>query len=294
MRVSGQHYMSSTRSKLMSYRDKHILLASKHKKENVIAPIIKQIVGAYIDVAPDFDTDVFGTFTGEIPRSASPKETVINKARTAIKQYGYHYAIASEGSFNPHPYNPFASINTELVAFVDNVNQLSIIEHYTTAETNFMHFDLKSENEPLDFLQHMMFPSHAVIVSAIDANLIISKGVTDINSLRNSIKNGFELSKTVRVQTDMRAMHNPTRMKSIEIATQKLAMRITTSCPKCDKLGYGEISYRGKLPCKMCSSETEQYLNIVHSCIHCDYYQTLPRHDNLTSADPANCPYCNP
>ncbi len=290
----GLPYMSLTRSTVMGYRDKHILLATKHKKESVIGPIIHRVVGACIDVPPDYDTDVFGTFTGEIPRKASPKETVINKARAAILQYGYQYAIASEGSFNPHPYNPFVTMNTELVTFIDDVNQLCIVENHITSETNFMHVDLKSLNEPLDFLTQMQFPSHAVIVSALDKNVVIAKGITDINNLSSSIKKGFDLSKVVRVQTDMRAMYNPTRMKAIEKATHKLAMRITTPCPRCERLGYGEISYKGKLPCKMCSTQTELYSNIIHSCIFCDYQQTLPRHDNLTSADPAYCPYCNP
>ena len=44
------------------------------------------------------DTDVFGTFAGEVERVGTPLETAVEKAQLGIKTTGNPFAIASEGS----------------------------------------------------------------------------------------------------------------------------------------------------------------------------------------------------
>jgi len=54
-------------------------------------------------VPAGLDTDGLGTFTGEVERPAPPRETALLKARLAIETTGLPRALASEGSFGPHP-----------------------------------------------------------------------------------------------------------------------------------------------------------------------------------------------
>ena len=110
------------------YKNKFVILATKHQKEEVIRPSFEAELGCCIHVPTQYDTDLFGTFTGEIPRKLSPYETLIQKAKEAAQQFRYRYAIASEGSFGPHPYLYFAPGDTELMAFVDLDNDLIVAE----------------------------------------------------------------------------------------------------------------------------------------------------------------------
>ena len=97
------------------YKDQKILLATKHQKETVIAPIFKGTLEAQIIVPQDFDTDQFGTFSFEVPRHASAFETAVKKAKKAASDYGYSLAVASEGSFGAHPDYFWTSANTEIM-----------------------------------------------------------------------------------------------------------------------------------------------------------------------------------
>ncbi len=46
----------------------NIILATKHKKEQAIQVQFEEAFNANIFVPDNYDTDQFGTFTGEIPR----------------------------------------------------------------------------------------------------------------------------------------------------------------------------------------------------------------------------------
>ncbi len=85
------------------YKNQKILLATKHQKEQVLAPVFKKILGAEIWVPQDFDTDQFGTFSFEVPREFNAYETAVRKAKKAAEECGAGLVIASEGSFGPHP-----------------------------------------------------------------------------------------------------------------------------------------------------------------------------------------------
>jgi hypothetical protein len=54
-------------------------LATKHGKESIFSPAFAEI-GILVSVAV-IDTDQFGTFSGEIERQGSPRETAERKAR---------------------------------------------------------------------------------------------------------------------------------------------------------------------------------------------------------------------
>ena len=53
------------------FKGRTLLIATKHQKEKVIAPIFKKSLGVQVIVPAQLDTDVFGTFTCEITRRTS-------------------------------------------------------------------------------------------------------------------------------------------------------------------------------------------------------------------------------
>ena len=57
------------------FENRRVLLATMHKKETAIAPILEPGLGVKVVVPKDFDTDQFGTFTRNIKRLGNQIET---------------------------------------------------------------------------------------------------------------------------------------------------------------------------------------------------------------------------
>jgi hypothetical protein len=277
------------------YKDKQVILATKHQKEDVIRPHFERELGCGIQVPTQYDTDQFGTFTGEIPRKLSAYETLIKKATDAAQQFGYRYAIASEGSFGPHPQFYFCPGDTELMAFVDIDNDLIIAELELSTETNYGHIDISVQDDYEDFLTKAKFPSHGLIVHTLDSEkTYLEKGIRGNKQLKTAIQKAFQHSTTVRLVTDMRAMMNPLRMHVIKLLAIKLVKRIQQHFPDCHTPGFGKSSTEGSLACGSCGTPTELYQRKVLSCLKCEYKVYQARDDGLEFADQQRCPYCNP
>ncbi|HAT1658553.1 TPA: hypothetical protein RG395_002770 [Legionella pneumophila] len=279
----------------MHYQNQRVLLASKHQKEKAIQPPFEEKLGCTIHIPVDYDTDQFGTFTGEIPRKASAYETLIQKAKAAAQQFGYRYVISSEGSFGPHPQLYFCPADTELMAFVDLDNDLIIAEHELSTETNYGHIDISDQDDYEAFLDKAKFPSHGIIIRTLDSeNHFIEKGIRDRDYLKTAIKKAFDFSPRIRLETDMRAMMNPLRMNTINKLAVKLVHRIQQHCPQCHTPGFGKISAEGHLTCVSCGTPTELYHRKVLNCLKCEFKTYQARDDGLEFADQRYCPYCNP
>ena len=109
------------------FKGRKLLIATKHEKEKVIAPILEKELGVKCFVVKNFDTDKLGTFTGEIDRIDDPITTVRNKCIMAMELMNCDLAIASEGSFGAHPTIYFVPADDEFLIFIDKKNGLEII-----------------------------------------------------------------------------------------------------------------------------------------------------------------------
>ena len=277
----------------MYYANQSVLLASKHEKEKAISDVFFKKLSCTLCVH-DFDTDQFGTFTGEIARTLSPYDTCVSKAKTAAKYFGYDLALASEGSFGPHPAFPFIPSDHEIMVLVDRKNNWIIADQLVTPKTNYRMITIDSTTELNDFLSKTGFPEHALILQTNSDKTVIAKGIKDIETLRAALDIGFKQEKELFLATDMRAMMNPTRMNAISELAEKLADRIAHPCPNCHAPGFGFKKTTGSLPCKACASATSFYKQQIWGCIQCEYQETQPRKDGLQSTDPQYCDYCNP
>jgi hypothetical protein len=96
------------------------------------------------------------------------------------------------------------------------------------------------------------------------------------------------------IETDMRAMHNPSRMKVIEELTRKLIDRITTYCPQCQTPGYGIMSANPGLPCELCGTPTASLLSYTYGCKKCGFSEEEKYPNGKKNEEPMYCNICNP
>jgi len=277
------------------FENRSLLIATKHQKEKVIVPLLEKHLGITTVITNDFDTDVLGTFTGEVERADDPLTTIRKKCHQAMDITGYDLCIASEGSFGPHPSLFFVNADDELLLLVDRKNNLEILSRHISVETNFNGAEIVSEEELIAFANQVQFPSHALILrNAKASNEHIIKGITDWTTLKASYHQLITAYGSVYAETDMRAMFNPMRMKVIETATQELIEKIQSLCPQCHTPGFSITDSIKGLPCDWCGSPTKSVLAYVYTCQHCGHQlnKTYP-HDKRTE-DPMYCDVCNP
>jgi len=276
-----------------------VALATKHHKQTAIAPALARVPGLTVIVPPGLDTDQLGTFTGEIERPASAAQTAVLKARLGSDASGVPRAIASEGSFGPHPQAFMLPAGIEILAFVDEELDIELIVQRVCIETNFAHTTTDGLDEPTErFLEKARFPGHAIIIrpNQSEPALLLHKGITDTPSLQRAIHVCTRASADglARLETDMRAHHNPTRMREIAALAETLADRLATQCPACNTPGYGTVDIERGLPCEWCETPTQNIATEIHGCQHCQHQTRHPRSDGLTTADPGQCDICNP
>lgn len=277
------------------FAGRHLLIATKHKKEIVLGPLFEKNFGLKSFVATDFDTDILGTFTGEVERKQEPVQTVRMKCLKAMELYGCDLGIASEGSFGAHPFIPFLPANEEFLIFIDSKNNLEIIARELGLETNFSAEEITTWEELVEFAGRAEFPSHGLILrNTLKNHTPLFKGITNWKHLKTSFdmlrKNNFK----ILVETDMRAMYNPTRMKVIEKAAQKLVEKIKSCCPHCNYPGFSIIEAKPGLSCNLCGSPTRSTLSYLYECQKCSFKKEEEYPHGKYSEDPAYCDFCNP
>lgn len=272
-----------------------LLIATKHEKEKAIAPLLEDKIGVQCFVAENFDTDVLGTFTGEVERKDDPITTARNKCLMAMELNNCDLGIASEGSFGPHPAIFFVHADDEMLLFIDKKNDLEIIVRELTTDTNFNGGEIKTEKELKDFSKQLKFPTHGLIVRKAKEDFTeIIKGITDWEKLKTTFHYFLEKYGVAYVETDMRAMYNPTRMKAIERATKKLVDKINSYCPQCQTPGFGITDRKEGLGCMQCNFPTRSTLSYIYTCQKCAYTYEEMYPNKKTTEDPMYCDVCNP
>jgi hypothetical protein len=241
-----------------------------------------------------------------VARHGTALEACIAKAELALRHGGTALAIASEGSFVPHPAVPLLPVGVELMVFLDRQRGLMICEQLQARRTNFAQRRLRtveiSGDEPGPELERWLravdFPRHALIVRphAGMGAAVIGKGIRDWVTLRSALRMAASEAPQgeVQLETDMRAHCNPTRMASIRQLSFRLVRRIASPCPSCRSPGWGRIDTVPGLPCSWCGQPTALTRAEIYGCVRCDHRQEVPRRDGLRQADPGHCPHCNP
>ncbi|MFN7015030.1 MAG: DUF6671 family protein, partial [Bacteroidia bacterium] len=139
------------------FENKCFSVATKHKKEIVFSTVFIHLGLSYVP-ALEIDTDVLGTFTGEVERKYNPLETALHKAKLLTKELNsVDFIVANEGSFGPHPYMPFVASDSEVILLYDVKADNYFYFHDVSTETNFREKDIASYNQLHEFLKQAHF-----------------------------------------------------------------------------------------------------------------------------------------
>ena len=277
------------------FEGRKLLISTNHGKEKVIGPMMSEFLGINYFTDPTLNTDIFGTFSGEIERLDDPFTTAKNKCKKGMELSGFDMALASEGSFGPHPTLLFVPADDEILVLIDNKNDLLISAREISTETNFGAKEIHTEEELFDFALKHLFPSHAMILkSTTNGAFDVIKGITNKEELVNGFNKLFSTYNSVTIETDMRAMYNPSRMKVIGNACKKLIDKIKSCCPKCNTPGFSISEVIAGLPCELCGAATQSTLKYLYHCQKCNYDQTKMYPNEKQFEDPMFCNVCNP
>lgn len=277
------------------FAGRKVAIATMHGKDAIIGPILKNELGVDITVPANFDTDKYGTFSGEIERIVDPVEAGRIKCIAACELTGCDIAIASEGSFGPHPTMFFAPADEEILVLLDLKNNLEIKTRLISTDTNFAGDTFTDWHDAKKFAETVQFPSHALIIRrSKSSNDDIVKGITSWEMLQEKFELFFSKYGAVFIETDMRAMNNPSRQKIIQEATHKLVQTIYNECPSCMLPGFDVKVVRAGLPCKLCGSPTKSTYSFVYECQRCEHRVERKYPAGREYEDPMYCDYCNP
>jgi len=274
--------------------ERKLVIATMHGKEQVLAPLFQQL-GFGVSVAQQINTDALGTFTGEIERTFTPIEAAIAKCHLAIQQTGIPCAVASEGSFGPHPHYYWLASDEEFVVFVDCENDLQIVGKVISTGTNFSAANCKKWEDVQLFAKQVQFPSHAVIAKKSKNDFSeIEKGIQSSEALFEVANLWLNQHGQIYLETDMRAMFNPSRMKVIKQAGEALVNKFKQQCPQCRAPGFDVVKNIQGLICAVCGMPTQNTLAYRYGCKKCGFFQEKMYPKGQKVADPQFCESCNP
>jgi hypothetical protein len=277
------------------FEGRTLVIASMHRKEEVLKPLLEQGLEITVRVAEGLNTDLLGTFSGEVARLADPLTTARKKCELAMELTGCDLVLASEGSFGPHPAAFFLPANEEWLILVDRKNKLEIHSRHLSLETNFSGQEFHSIEELEAFASKVGFPSHGLILRRSKDELEgLLKGITDPDQLRTAALQLLENQGSGYVETDMRAMYNPSRMQVIGETAQLLLQKLNSHCPSCQVPGFSVTSAVPGLPCSLCGTSSSAALAHLLVCSHCQHEEKVYFPHGKKTEDPQYCQVCNP
>ncbi|MBQ1782602.1 MAG: hypothetical protein II007_03020 [Gammaproteobacteria bacterium] len=282
-----------TTSRVLAYQGRPVLVATRHGKADPLQRPFGRCLGVNLWSPADLDTDRFGTFSGEVARPGSPEAMLHAKIQLARAEYDAPLALASEGSYGPHPWLPGAALGQEWLLWQDAEQNLTVMEQLWTLRVHYGAYDVSSVAELRPAMQRCGWPQLALTLATSQPGLPVYKALRDLSEIEQCWQQLQAASgSAVVVATDMRAHLHPGRQRAIGRLGARLAHRLACSCPACGRPGFGRWQWQHGLPCADCDSPTSQRWRRWLRCDHCGHGQ--PQSAVATSADPRWCPRCNP
>jgi hypothetical protein len=277
------------------FEGRHLLIASMHQKEQVLQPLMEASLKVTVSVANGLNTDLLGTFSGEVARIADPLTTARKKCELAMDFNGCDLVLASEGSFGAHPAAFFLPANEEWLLLLDRKNGLEIHARHLSLETNFSGQEFHSLEELDAFASKVGFPSHGLMLRRSKDDLAgLLKGITDPEQLRTAAILLLKTQSSGFVETDMRALFNPSRMQVIEETAKLLVQKLNSFCPSCQLPGFAVTAAEPGLPCSLCGTPSSAALAHLMVCNHCQHQEKVDFPHGKKTEDPQYCKVCNP
>jgi len=280
---------------MISYQGSKIAFLTQHGKQEFLKAPLELAIGCQLIHTDGYNTDLLGTFTGDVLRAGTQLEAARRKALIGMELTGLEIAISSEGAFEGGPFAGLIPWDTEVLLWVDRINGLEIVGvSQGPAQSNQK--SISSQEELLQFATEAKFPEHHLVVRPEHKDhQDVVKGIRDQGELIRA----FELAKSksrndvVIVENDLRAFSNPTRQGVIREAADNLILKLKSECPICCTPGFWIDRYIPGLPCSSCGTKTKVPKAEVWLCSRCGFTK---EHQMKTSqyADPRYCDFCNP
>jgi hypothetical protein len=280
---------------MILFKGRELVIATMHGKEQVLKPLLEAALGVQCILPDEFNSDEFGTFSGEVERIVSPLEAAQKKCYAALKKTNTTLAIASEGSFGPHPVIGFVPADEELLLLIDTINNLEIKVKEISTATNFAGKEIFSLQEAKDFAATVLFPSHGLIIKKSKNDLsMLHKGIDNVSTFYDLVSNLLLNNHSIYIETDMRAHYNPSRMLVIDTACKKLITTLQCICKQCGTPGFSIKEFIPGLPCEFCSTPTRSTKSAIYVCEKCAYSEEIIYPNGKQFEDPMYCDRCNP
>ncbi|ALK90223.1 DUF6671 family protein [Limnohabitans sp. 63ED37-2] len=277
------------------YEGRPVAFLTQHGKQDLVREPLEAALGCQLVHTDAYDTDQLGTFTRELTRAGSQLDTARKKATLGMALTGASVGMASEGSFGPDPFGAFMPWNTEVVLWVDPLQEIEITG-FAHGPAQSLHRMVKSLQELERFATEAGFPEHHLVLRPENPDHPdMDKGLRD----RDALVNAFVLAQAksangvVFVENDLRAFCNPTRQKTIVKATGDLIQKLLSVCPSCESPGYWLSQQVPGLPCRDCGSLTRLPKAEIWGCKKCGHEEQKTTNAQPW-ADPARCDFCNP
>lgn len=280
------------------YVGRPMVMATQHSKGEVVRDLFAAVGLHVISVA--INTDLFGTFTPEVPRPSGAEHAALAKARAGAAAGGLPLVIASEGSFTPDPDTEAIVVQRELLVFLDTERDLTITGRAAGYAPWVRSWKVHSDAD-LDRLLTLVDLSRTRLIARPDrtdsspaatSTAGITKGIDSKESLQDAIRRAAAWSPRVVVETDLRSDQSPDRHPVIRRAALDLIYRMHTACPACGQQGFGPHEHTGQAPCSHCGTATPRTTHVLHRCPHCSHEVLTAA--GPTTADPSHCSACNP
>lgn len=244
------------------------------------------------DVA-DVDTDLLGTFSGEVPRVGDVRSTLRAKVSMALAlQPDADVVLATEGSFGPDPVLGWVPLHEEVLLWSWPQQGKELWVAHRSHDTNFSSLDSAEWTEVRRWAERVGFPwAHLILRDA--QGQIVAKGISDPIEFERIWRAAAE-GGAPRVETDMRADRNPKRQEALRALAVKVVEAFDALCPHCRFPGFVARPAEPGAPCSACGTPTRRPRLLKAECAECGHVSVCDSEDQLKGADPAICDRCNP
>jgi len=277
------------------FKGKRLHIVSKHRKQEYFEPAFTGRLGFICETVAAVDTDLLGTFSGEVERTLAPLECAREKYRQALPFCKDGYILASEGSFGAHPTLGWVATGEEWLVWYDIKEQFEVVVRNATLDTCFFGENITSEQQCLQFLQKVGFPKQGIILKHSRAHpQHMLKNLDTEQEVLNKVAEWLASGATPYIETDMRAMHNPTRQQHLTQVGHLMADALSSICDSCGWYGFSVTSVERGLPCGWCGNATESVLAEIYTCKKCNYSESKKFPRGIEQENPQFCNQCNP
>lgn len=270
-----------------------VIVATKHQKETYLGGVFADRWGLSL-AAAGVDTDLLGTFSGEVPRPGDVPTTLRKKVDLALAKFpDAQVVVASEGSFGPDPVLGWIPLHEEVLLWAWPRAGKELFVTHRSHDTNFSSCAESDWAAVRRWAERIGFPAAHVIVRRADG-AVFAKGVNDGAELERLWRETSAVHGTPSLETDMRADRNPRRQAALRELAFKTIEAFEALCPSCGFPGFVPRPASPGAPCRACGAPTRLPRELRAECPECHAAQSLESPHQIQGVDPGLCDRCNP